>query len=153
MSRLTRYAYPSRPNLGENDHAQPGDRRDGCIARTAEGSGPSNQGNALRMYRACCNAEHGTATRRSIARPALRRATRLVGALASRHRVSAGVSCESNNRFQNLLRWYRGGSNLYRGRASDRVASNARLRAKLGFLFRVAAKLSRSVQARRDARS
>jgi len=80
------------------DREQLGDRRDGCIVRTGEGSDPSNQDNVRRTYRAGCNAERGTGRRRSIARPALQQAIRLVAARASRRRVSAGVSHESNLR-------------------------------------------------------
>jgi histone H3/H4 len=148
-------------NLGEyrepqcrvHDREQRADLRDGRIARTVEGIGPSNQGNARRSYRARCNSGHGTATRRSIARPALRRASRLAGARASRRRVSADVLRESNERFQQFAALLGGGSNLYGARAVDRVPSEARLVAKLGCLFRVVAIITESVRVRRDARS
>jgi hypothetical protein len=128
------------------DREQRGDRRDGCIVRTGEGSDPSNQDNVRRTCRAGCSVELGTARRRSIARPALQQAIRLLGARASRRRVSAGVCLESNVAVG-------GGSNFYGLVARDRGYSHARLVAKLECLFMVGAKLMKTVQARRDARS
>jgi len=132
-----------------SDREQRDDRRDGCIVRTAEGIGPSNRGSARRIYRAGCNAELGTARRRSNAKPALQQATRLVGARASRRRVSADVRRKSNASSQNSWRWCLcggGGSNLWSGRAVDRVSRKARLVAKLGCLFRVGAKSKKTVR-------